>query len=177
LSQNRGEMSHNDGRMAIYPGTFDPVTKGHIDIAQRTARLFDQVIVAVYDGGPRASKTALFTADERVALVKNELCQIVNVTVDTFDELLVDYAHKVGAQTIVRGLRAVSDFEFEFQLAHMYRHLDPELEVVCLMTSSQHSFISSSIIKEVASLGGSVDDLVPQCVAKALNARFGKDRS
>lgn len=159
-------------RIGIYPGSFDPITNGHIDIARRAAHLFDHLIVAIYDGGGKSAKRSLFTADERIALARGCLDELGNVSVDTFEELLVDYARRVGAQTIVRGLRAVSDFEFEFKLAHMYQHLAPELDVICLMTSSSHAFISSSIIKEVASLGGSVRGLVPGTVADALEARF-----
>ena len=159
-------------QVAIYPGTFDPITHGHVDIASRAARVFEKIIVAVYDGGEKASKKPLFTATERVAFAQVSLCQFGNVSVDTFDNLLVDYCRAVGAGTIVRGLRAVSDFEYEFQLAHMYQHLDPELEVVCLMTRSDHSFISSSIIREVASLGGAVGNLVPSAVEAALRERF-----
>jgi pantetheine-phosphate adenylyltransferase len=159
-------------RVAIYPGSFDPITNGHLDLATRAARLCDRLIVAVYDGGERAVKRGLFSADERVAMAREALCLLDNVVIDTFDDLLVDYARSVGAQAIVRGLRAVSDFEYEFKLAHMYRHLAPELEVVCLMTGSSHAFISSSIIREVASLGGSVAGLVPPHVARALEARF-----
>lgn len=159
-------------RVALYPGTFDPITNGHIDMATRAARLFDRLILAVYDGSDRGAKSPLFNVDERVAMAKESLCQIDNLVVDTFNGLLVDYAEGVEALTIVRGLRAVSDFEYEFKLAHMYRHLSPELEIICLMTSSKHSFISSSIIKEVASLGGSVEELVPPQVAAALRDRF-----
>ena len=164
-------------RVAIYPGSFDPITNGHIDLATRAARLCQKLIVAVYDGGELAVKRELFPAEERVAMARDALCQLDNVVVDTFDDLLVDYARSVGAQVIVRGLRAVSDFEYEFKLAHMYRHLAPELEVVCLMTSSSHSFISSSIIKEVASLGGSVAGLVPPAVASALQAERQRNRT
>jgi pantetheine-phosphate adenylyltransferase len=159
-------------RVAVYPGTFDPFTNGHVDLAQRAARLFDRLIVAVYSGGDRSPKRPLFTTDERVAMARSSLSTFPNVEIDTFENLLVDYARSVGAQTVVRGLRAVSDFEYEFKLAHMYRHLAPELEVVCLMTSSTHSFISSSFIREVASLGGDISDLVPPHVAEALSARF-----
>ena len=164
-------------RIAIYPGSFDPITNGHRDLARRAARLFDQLIVAVYTGGGQAAKRSLFDADERVALARECLEDIDNIIVDTFADLTVDYARSVGAQTIVRGLRAVSDFEYEFKLAHMYQHLAPELEVVCLMTSSSHSFISSSFIKEVASLGGSVDGLVPPRVARALHMKFQTGRT
>ena len=159
-------------QVAVYPGTFDPVTFGHIDIASRASRFFEKVIVAIYDGGEKSSKQPLFSAAERREFAQDALCRYDNVFVDTFDNLLVDYCRTVGAGTIVRGLRAVSDFEYEFQLAHMYQHLDPELEVVCLMTRSDHSFISSSIIREVASLGGSVNDLVPDAVEAALGRRF-----
>jgi pantetheine-phosphate adenylyltransferase len=159
-------------RVAVYPGSFDPMTNGHIDLARRAARLFDRLIVAVYAGGDRAPKRPLFTTAERVEMARTSLCDVANISIDTFESLLVDYAHSVGAQTVVRGLRAVSDFEYEFKLAHMYKHLAPELEVVCLMTSSSHSFISSSFIREVASLGGDVSDLVPPHVAVALVARF-----
>lgn len=159
-------------RVAVYPGTFDPITHGHVDIASRAARVFERVIVAVYDGGENAPKKPLFSANERVEFARESLCQIDNVVVDTFNNLLVDYCKTMGAGTIVRGLRAVSDFEYEFQLAHMYQHLDPELEVVCLMTRSDHSFISSSIIREVASLGGTIDSLVPAPVEAALRERF-----
>lgn len=157
---------------AIYPGSFDPLTFGHIDIARRAARIFDEITVAIYVGSENSPKRPLFSVDQRVQFATDNLCHLGNVQVDTFDELLVDYAKRVGARTIVRGLRAVSDFEYEFKLAHMYQHLDRELEIICLMTSSDYSFISSSIIKEVASLGGSVDDLVPPQVASALKKRF-----
>lgn len=159
-------------RVAVYPGSFDPITNGHLDMATRAARLFDRLILGVYRGGEHGPKRPLFSVDERVQMAERSLCHVDNITVDTFDELLVDYARKVGAQAIVRGLRAVSDFDVEFKLAHMYQHLAPELEVVCLMTSSNHSFISSSIIKEVASLGGTVDALVPPLVDEALRGRF-----
>lgn len=158
-------------RRAVYPGSFDPITNGHVDIIKRSARLFDELIVAVYSGS-QTSKTPLFSPEERVKLIESCLCQVDNVTVDTFEGLLVDYVQRVGATNIVRGLRAVSDFEYEFKLAHMYQHLAPDLEIVCLMTSSDNSFISSSIIKEVASLGGSVDELVPVQVAESLRERF-----
>jgi pantetheine-phosphate adenylyltransferase len=161
-------------RVAVYPGSFDPFTNGHVDLALRASRLFDKLIVAVYSGGERAPKQPLFTTAERVEMARESLCEVDNIAIDTFESLLVDYAHSVGAQTVVRGLRAVSDFEYEFKLAHMYKHLAPELEVVCLMTSSSHSFISSSFIREVASLGGAVHDLVPAHVAQALAERFGR---
>ncbi|HLT20059.1 MAG TPA: pantetheine-phosphate adenylyltransferase [Thermomicrobiales bacterium] len=165
-------MATSRRRVAAYPGTFDPITYGHIDIAARASQLFDEVIVAIYDGGEHAPKRPLFSADERVRLAQESLCHLDNVRVDTFSSLLVDYCATVGAGTIVRGLRAVSDFEYEFQLGHMYQHLNPDLEIVCLMARSDHTFISSSIIREVASLGGSVDELVPENVVQALTRRF-----
>ena len=162
-------------RVAVYPGSFDPITNGHVDLARRASRLFDRLIVAVYTGGTHGEKRHLFSVDERVRLVRACLNDLDNVDIDTFQNLTVDYARSVGAQTIVRGLRAVSDFEYEFKLAHMYQHLAPELEVVCLMTSSSYSFISSSFIREVASLGGDVTALVPAPVVETLQRRFGHD--
>lgn len=159
-------------RVAVYPGTFDPITHGHIDIATRAARVFEHVTVAIYDGGDGAPKKPLFSGKDRLEFARQSLCHLDNVSVDTFNNLLVDYCRAVGAGTIVRGLRAVSDFEYEFQLAHMYQHLDPGIEIVCLMTRSEHSFISSSIIREVASLGGTITSLVPPSVEAALQDRF-----
>jgi pantetheine-phosphate adenylyltransferase len=156
--------------IAIYPGSFDPITFGHVDLAKRAARLFDQVIVAVYARNEKPG--ALFPVDERVELASQALADIRNITVESFTGLAVEYARACGANTIVRGLRAVSDFEYEFKLAHMNAHLAPEIEVVCLMTSSRHSFISSSLIREVAALNGDLRGLVPDVVLKALQQRF-----
>jgi pantetheine-phosphate adenylyltransferase len=156
-------------RRAIYPGSFDPVTLGHVDVARRAARLFDEVIVAVYEGQEKPG--ALFTTDERIALARGVL-EIDNIHVDSFSGLTVDYARSRNAGVIVRGLRAVSDFEYEFKLAHMNAHLAPGIEVVCLMTSSGHSFISSSLIREVAALGGDIDGLVPDIVGDALREKL-----
>jgi pantetheine-phosphate adenylyltransferase len=161
-------------RRAIYPGSFDPITLGHIDVAQRAARLFDEVIVAVYEGSEKPG--ALFTATERIRLAREALQDTPGIRVDSFSGLTVDYARSQEAGVIVRGLRAVSDFEYEFKLAHMNDHLAPEIEVVCLMTSSRHSFISSSLIREVAALGGDVAGLVPDHVRDALRARVGLAR-
>jgi pantetheine-phosphate adenylyltransferase len=157
---------------AIYPGSFDPITFGHVDVARRAARLFDEVIVAVYEGQEKPG--ALFTMDERIALAREVLASTPepNIRVDSFAGLTVDYARSQEAGIIVRGLRAVSDFEYEFKLAHMNAHLAPDIEVVCLMTSSGHSFISSSLIREVAALGGDVDGLVPATVRDALRAKL-----
>lgn len=164
-------------RIALYPGAFDPITNGHIDVAQRAARLFDVLIVGIYAGVDREDKTALFSPDERCEMARKALAGLPNVRVDIFWGLTVDYARAVGALTIVRGLRAVSDFEYEFKLAHMNRHLAPEIDVVCLMTSSQNSFISSSLIKEVARLGGDVSGLVPDHVVEALRRKFEARRA
>ncbi len=156
--------------VAIYPGSFDPITLGHVDLAKRAARLFDQVIVAVYSRSEKPG--ALFSAGERVELASLALQGVQNISVESFSGLAVEYARACGANTIVRGLRAVSDFEYEFKLAHMNAHLASEIEVVCLMTSSRHSFISSSLIREVASLGGDLRGLVPNEVLSALHKRF-----
>lgn len=159
-------------RRAIYPGSFDPITLGHVDVARRAARLFDEVVLAVYEGSEKSG--ALFTPPERIALARKVLGTLpeTNIVVDSFSGLTVDYARSQDAGVIVRGLRAVSDFEYEFKLAHMNDHLAPEIEVVCLMTSSGHSFISSSLIREVAALGGDVDALVPAVVQEALTAKL-----
>lgn len=156
--------------LAIYPGSFDPITTGHLDVAQRASRLFDRVVVAVYSLSEKPG--ALFTTDERLELAQQSVAHLPNVSVDRFSGLTVEYARAMGAGVIVRGLRAVSDFEYEFKLAHMNDHLAPEIEVVCLMTSSRHSFISSSLIREVATLGGDVDGLVPDHVRDALRTKI-----
>jgi pantetheine-phosphate adenylyltransferase len=159
-------------RRAIYPGSFDPITFGHVDVTRRAARLFDEVIVAVYEGQEKPG--TLFTPAERIDLARAVVADMPepNVRVDSFSGLTVDYARSQDAGVIVRGLRAVSDFEYEFKLAHMNAHLAPEIEVVCLMTSSGHSFISSSLIREVAALGGDVNGLVPPSVRDALRAKL-----
>lgn len=157
---------------AIYPGTFDPITVGHLDVARRAAKLFDEVVIGVYELS--AKPGAMFSTEERVRLVEEAVRDIPNVSVGSFTGLTVNYAREMGANVIVRGLRAVSDFEYEFKLSHMNAHLAPDIDVVCLMTSSRHSFISSSMIREVASLGGDVDGLVPDHVRRALDAKFGR---
>ena len=159
-------------RRAIYPGSFDPITLGHVDVVRRASRLFDEVVLAVYEGSEKSG--ALFTPPERIELAQEVLGALpeTNIVVDSFSGLTVDYARSQDAGVIVRGLRAVSDFEYEFKLAHMNAHLAPEIEVVCLMTSSGHSFISSSLIREVAALGGDVDTLVPSLVQEALTAKL-----
>lgn len=157
-------------KTAIYPGTFDPVTNGHIDIATRAARLFDQVIVAVYD---RPSKNLLFTTEERLSMMVEAIDHLSNVAAESYQGLTVDYARKKSAGVIVRGLRVVSDFELEFQMALMNHQLAPELDLICLMTSLEYSFLSSSIVKEIAALGGCVDGLVPSHVVSLLKSKLG----
>jgi len=155
---------------AIYPGTFDPITRGHTDIVARAARLFDQVVVAV---AASPSKVPVFDLDERVALAKAVLVAHPNVTVCGFDCLLATFVKRCGAQVIVRGLRAVSDFEYEFQLAGMNRVLVPDIETIFLPTSSQYTYISSSLVREVAKLGGQVDQFVDPVVIAALRTKIG----
>ena len=159
--------------VALYPGSFDPISKGHVDVAERAARLFDHVVMGIYAGDEVAAKRAMFSTEERKAYAMQAMAHVPNLQVEVFTGLTVEYARDVGAQTIVRGLRAVSDFEHEFKMAHMNRHLAPDIDVVCLMTSSQNSFISSSFIKQVALLGGDVSGLVPDVVVDALSEKFG----
>ncbi|MDO2949274.1 pantetheine-phosphate adenylyltransferase [Aeromonas simiae] len=153
----------------IYPGTFDPVTNGHTDLINRAAHLFDEVIVGV---AASPSKRPLFDLEERVALLQQVTAAQPNVTVVGFSGLLVEFARQHGANVLIRGLRAVSDFEYEFQLANMNRRLMPELESVFLTPAQENSFISSSLIKEVALHGGDIDQFVDPLVAKAINAKL-----
>src|SRR5262245_34402758 len=153
------------GRLAIYPGSFDPLTNGHVDIILRGAHLFDRILVAVL---VNAEKQALFTADERVDMIREVFREYPNVEVDTFDGLMVDYARRKRASVIVRGLRAVSDFEYEFQMALMNRHVEPSLETVFMMPAEQYTYLSSRLIKEVFGLGGEVRGLVPPSVEARL---------
>lgn len=155
--------------IAIYPGTFDPITNGHIDLVERAARLFSHVIVAV---AINPKKQPAFNLDERVELAQSALVGLDNVEVCGFDSLLVDYVREREAQVILRGLRAVSDFEYEFQLAGMNRRLAPEVETLFLTPAEQYAYISSSLVKEVAALGGDVSDFVNSQVSAALNNRL-----
>jgi len=154
---------------AIYPGSFDPITNGHLDIATRAAKLFEKLIIAIYD---TPDKHLLFTAEERVELVRQSITHLPNVEVSHFSGLTVNFAKKLKAKAMVRGLRINADFEREFDMAMMNKKLFPDLELVCLMASAQYQFLSSSLLKEVASLGGSIDDLVPKSVAIALRKKF-----
>lgn len=159
----------SDKTIAIYPGTFDPITNGHSDLIARASRLFDRVIVAVAEN---TSKTTTFTAEERVQLAMDVLRDTPGVEVYPFDTLLVDFAARHQANVILRGLRAVSDFEYEFQLAGMNRRLAPTIETLFLTPSEQYTYISSSLIKEIASLGGDVSEFVHDHVKAALNTRM-----
>jgi len=156
-------------RTAIYPGSFDPLTNGHLDVIQRAAKLFDRVIVAVAEN---ESKQPLFTLAERVALVKQAVTKLPNVRTDSFSTLLVEYVAAQKAQAIVRGLRAVSDFEFEFQLALMNRKLDENIETIFMMPKDTYTFLSSRIVKEIARLGGDVRSFVPPNVQTALKKKL-----
>jgi pantetheine-phosphate adenylyltransferase len=164
------EPSMKGGKIAVYPGSFDPVTNGHCDIVWRGLRLFDGIIVAVAKNG---AKDPLFTIEERLEMLMETFKDAPNVEVDSFDGLLVDYAAKRGAHAILRGLRAVSDFEYEFQLALMNRKLNKKVQTVFLMTGLRWIFISSSIIKEAARFGGETRDMVPDIVYEKLKERFG----
>src|SRR5581483_851580 len=159
---------------AIYPGTYDPVTNGHVDVITRAARVFDRVVVGVV-GNPH-HKTPMFEVAERVGFLEVALEGIENVEVDVFSELVVDFARRWDARAIVKGLRVVSDFEWEFQMNQLNRHLAPDIETVYVMASPQVSFVSSSGIKEIASFGGNVEDLVPKIVAARLKEMFPNGR-
>src|ERR1044071_5654199 len=150
-----------NGRLALFPGSFDPLTNGHVDIVLRCAHLFERVLVAVL---VNPEKRPLFSADERVAIIREVFREYPNIEVDSFEGLLVEYARRRRASAIVRGMRAVSDFEFEFQMALMNRHLEPTLETAFMMPAEQYTYLSSRLIKEVFSLGGDVRGLVPSTV-------------
>lgn len=156
-------------RIAIYPGSFDPVTFGHLDIIRRAARIFDKVKVTVFHN---SAKKPLFSIDERVEMLKEVTMDLENVEVDLYEGLLTDYARASGASVIIKGLRAVSDYEYEFKMAMMNKKLAPEIETLFMVTSHKFSFLSSSIVKEVASYGGCVDQLVPPNVKEKLIEKF-----
>ncbi|MBN1217382.1 MAG: pantetheine-phosphate adenylyltransferase [Anaerolineae bacterium] len=150
---------------AVYPATFDPITNGHIDIAERAARIFDELVVGVSD---HSMKSVLFSTEERLRLTREALSHIKNVRVQSYSSLTVNFAREQGAGYIVRGLRALSDFEWELQLSLANHSLDPDIETICLMASQEHSFLSSSVLKEIAMNGGSIDHLAPRVVVEAL---------
>jgi len=156
-------------KIAVYPGSFDPITYGHLDIINRALQIFDSIIVAV---ACNSSKNSLFEIDERLDLIRAVLAANEKVKVDTFDGLLVDYVLSQKATVIIRGLRAVSDFEYEFQLAQINRGITTDVETLFMMTSVPYSYLSSSVVKEISSLGGPVDNLVPPLVKKALEKKF-----
>jgi len=157
--------------LAVYPGSFDPLTNGHVDIIARGARLFDRIVVAIL---VNAEKHPLFSLPERVDIAREVFKGRANVEVDTFDGLLVDYVERRKAQVVVRGLRAISDFEFEFEMGNMNRKLAPEIEMVYLMTAPEYLFLTASRVKELVAFGASVAELVPANVAKALEAHLGQ---
>jgi pantetheine-phosphate adenylyltransferase len=159
-------------RRAIYPGSFDPITNGHLDVIDRASRLFDEVIVAVAQND---QKNSLFTAEERMELIKGVMNGNPNVRVTRFDGLLVEFARAQGATAVVRGLRAVSDFEFEFQMALMNRKLEPGIETIFLMPAENYTYLSSRIVKEIARLGGNVNVFVPPSIAAALREKYGAE--
>ncbi len=158
-------------KIAVYPGSFDPITFGHLDIISRALKIFDEVIIAV---ARNEKKNPLFSVEERVELIEKVMDGSDRAKVDTFDGLLIDYVRQRKANAIIRGLRAISDFEYELQMAQINRSISKDVETVFLMTSVFYSFLSSSIVKEVSSLNGPVDGLVPPIVKKALDAKYGR---
>jgi pantetheine-phosphate adenylyltransferase len=167
-------MADRDRLIVVCPGSYDPVTNGHLDIIERASRVFDLVVVGVVNQ-PVRKQTTLFTAEERRSFVLQATEKLENVEVDVFDTLLVDFAREHGATALVKGLRAISDFEYEFEMNQLNRTLAPDIETLYLMASPQYSFLSSSGVKELATFGGSVDDLVPAVVSQALRERLGRD--
>ncbi len=163
-------MTDNIYRTAVYPGTFDPVTNGHVDLIHRASKLFDRLVVAIAES---PHKQPLFSLEERILLARQVIGELPGVEVVGFDNLLAEYVEQIGAGVILRGLRAVSDFEYEFQLASMNRHLVTEVETVFLTPSEHYSFISSSLVKEIARLNGDVSEFVDARVQAALKKRFG----
>ncbi len=156
-------------KTAVYPGSFDPITKGHLDIIERSAKLFGKLIVVV---GLNTSKKPLFTAEERVEIIRDVTAHLPNVEVDCFSGLLVDYLRQNQADVIVKGLRAISDFEVEFQMAGMNRKLDPKAETVFMMTSAEYGYLSSSLVKEIFKLGGPIEELVPPLVKNKMDEKY-----
>jgi len=162
-----------DPRIAIVPGSYDPITNGHVDVISRAAGMFDEVVVAVVNASVRKDKS-LFGVEDRIELVESATAHLPNVSVDTFDTLVVEYARRRGAKAIVKGLRAISDFEYEFEMNQLNRRLAPDVESVFVMASPQYSFLSSSGIKEMATFGGDIRDLVPEEVARRLQEALAR---
>jgi pantetheine-phosphate adenylyltransferase len=156
---------------AIYPGSFDPLTNGHLDLIARAAKIFDHLVVAILRN---SSKNPLFSVEERVAMLSEGTSEFSNVSVSTFDGLLIDFAREQRAHAVVRGIRAISDYEYEFQMAMMNRRLSPEVETIFLMPDAKYSFVSSRLVKEVFRLGGSVDGLVPKFVVERMYVKNGR---
>ncbi len=157
-------------KKAIYPGSFDPVTKGHLDVIERSAKLVDELVVSVLNN---SAKNALFSVQERVTMLKELTAHIPNVTVDAYSGLLVDYAKKIGAVILVRGLRAVTDFEYELQIAQTNHEIDTDIETIFLTTRLEYAYISSTIVKEVASYGGDISHFVPRQMIARIYAKYG----
>lgn len=155
--------------IAVYPGSFDPVTNGHLDVIKRAAKVFDKLIVAVL---VNPSKTPMFSLEERVEMLKDATAEIENVEIDSFSGLLIEYLEKVNSKIIVKGLRMVSDFEYEFQMALINKKLNPEVETIFFMTSNKYGYLSSSIVKEVARFGGCLSDLVPDSVIEKISQKL-----
>ena len=162
-----------DPHIAVCPGSYDPITNGHIDVITRASEIFDEVIVTVVNASVRKDR-ALFPAEDRVRFIENATGHLPNVRVDTFDVLIVEYARRVGAKAIVKGLRAISDFEYELEMNQLNRHLADDIESVYLMAGPQYSFLSSSGVKEIATFGGDVSDLVPDEVARRLKEALAR---
>jgi pantetheine-phosphate adenylyltransferase len=162
-----------DNRIAVCPGSYDPITNGHLDVISRASVMFDELIVAVVNASVRKSKS-VFEVEERVTFIENATRHLGNVRVDTFDVLIVDYARQVGAKAIVKGLRAISDFEYELEMNQLNRHLAADVESVYLMASPQYSFLSSSGVKEIATFGGDISSLVPEEVAARLQEAIAR---
>ena len=158
-----------EGRVAVYPASFDPITNGHIDLITRGARLFDHVVVAV---GKNVAKSGLFSLEERLEMIENSVSALDRVEIDVFDGLLVDYVRAKGAQVVIRGLRVLADFEYEFEMAMMNSHMYPDFETVYLMTSAKWFFVSSSRLREISSFGADVSQFVPKLVAQRLREKL-----
>jgi pantetheine-phosphate adenylyltransferase len=163
-------------RIAVCPGSYDPITNGHLDVIQRTAELFDEVVIAVVNLSTRKNKP-LFGIDERIAFIEGATSDLDNVRIEPFDILVVDFARNVGAKSIVKGLRAISDFEYEFEMNQLNRMQAPDVDTLYLMASPQYSFLSSSGVKEIATFGGNIADLVPNGVAERLQEELSRHRT
>lgn len=157
---------------ALVPGTFDPITMGHIDIIARAAQIFDEVVVGVAASAGKGPKGPLFSLDERVALARESTANLANVSVEPFDELLVGFARRIGASAIVKGLRAITDFEYEFQMTAMNYQIDQEIETVFIMSTPQNMYLSSSIVREIAKFDGNIEPFVTPCVYRALREKY-----